>query len=704
MTDEIEKNPLVGPSPLPYGAPPFADIRPAHFLPALGWAIAEARARLDALKNNPAPPTFENTVEALVFYDEALGRVSSAFSYFAGVHKTPELKAIQEEFESRLVEFSSDVSLDPVLFARVRAVYDARAGLGLDTEGAKLLDDTYRGFVRSGALLNDADKARLRRIDQDLTKITTQYDDNVTASEDAWKRLVTDKAELEGVPPRALDIYRDLAAKAGHAEGWLITISPPPSDISSYARNRALREEIYRAQCQVAYAAPYDNRPAVPEIVRLRDEKARLLGYDGYAPYALDGAMAESVKTVGAFLDRNLSVYYPAAEKELADLKDYARRTDGLTDFQPWDYAYYWHRAMEEKFGLDLETLRPYFELNRVLNGLNAHAEKLFDIKIAAADGAYPVYDPAVRVFEVRDNRAGGAVIGLFYGDYYARPGFKQPGAWMNLYRARGLYDGQDAIPIVANNMNVPRPPEGKPALISLDEVRTLFHEFGHALHGLLAVGRYPCLTGTNVEQDFVELPSQVQENWALEKEVLDTFAVHHETGEKLPAELIAKVKEADNFGAAYAGLRQTALGLLDFRWHTGPVLTVEDVEDEVSARAALFPRIAGAMSPRFGHLFGSPTGYAVGYYGYKWAEVLDADVFAAFKAKGLYDRELGDRLRDTIYAPGGTRHPAELYRAMMGRDPDPDALFRREGLTSYSNSALRRPAARPSRYSAPGP
>ncbi|MBI3441863.1 MAG: M3 family peptidase, partial [Proteobacteria bacterium] len=381
------------------------------------------------------------------------------------------------------------------------------------------------------------------------------------------------------------------------------------------------------------------------------------------------------------FLEKNAKVYRPAAEKFLQQIKDFALKTDGLADIKPWDMPLYSRKLQEKTFQLDLEELRPYFDLERVLEGVRLHAEKLFNITVMETSGKYPVYHPDVKVYEVHDKKSG-EIIGLFYADYYARPGAKRNGAWESEFRTRGIENGENKFAFVTNTCNFDKPTKDQPTLLSLDEVRTVFHEFGHGLHALLAQGNYHALTGTSVKWDFVELPSQLQENWTKEKEVLDSFAVHYKTGEKLPAEMIKKIRDMESFGAGYAGLRQTFQALLDMKWHmTDPatIKSVEALEDSVIAQSWLFPREAGLLSTAFTHIFSG--GYDAGYYSYKWAEVLDADVFELFKKQGLYDKEAKERLRDTIYSKGGTVDPMELFIAMMGREPDPDALFRREGL-----------------------
>ena len=695
LDNNPSSNPLINPPALPQGAPPLDAVKTEHFLPALKEAIVAAKTEIEAIKKNPAAPTFQNTIEAIEFSGKSLNRVSAIFSTISGANSNDGIREIEAEFEVEGVKFDNDVMMDAALFARVKAVYDARATLQLTAEQKMLLEKTYKGFVRSGALLNDADKQELRDINEKLSELSTKFENNTVNATKAYTKVIDDEKDLAGVPERAKNSYKQAAEEEGLTGKWLIKLSPPPMDILEYCENRALREEIAKARSSIAYKGPYDNRPIVLETVKLRQRAAELLGYANHAAFVLDERMAKTPEAVMEFLDKNAKAYRPAAEKFLQQLKDFALQTDGLADLKPWDIPLYWRKLQEKTFSLDMEELRPYFDLEKVLDGLRIHAEKLFNIKLTETSGKYPVYHPDVKVYEVHDKKTS-EMIGLFYADYYARPGAKGNGAWHHALRTHGIENGENKMTINANTCNFDKPTKDQPTLLSLDEVRTVFHEFGHGLHALLAQGSYQSLTGTSVKRDFVELPSQLQENWAKEKEVLDTFAVHYKTGQKLSPELIQKINDMDNFGAGYSGLRQTFQALLDMKWHTtdpSKIKSVEELEDSVIAASWLFPRESGTMSTSFGHLFAG--GYAAGYYGYKWAEVLDADVFEEFKKNGMYDKATAERLRDTIYSKGGTVDPMELYVAMMGREPDPEALFRREGLLpdkKKDNKALKPP------------
>ncbi len=733
--DDASNNPLLAPSTLPYGAPPLDQLKPEYFLPALKTAVASAEKEIAAIKNNPAAPGFANTIEALEFSGGALNRIECLFGCIKGTKSCDAIVDIEDEMNLLSTRSENNKMLDEALFARIKVVYDARDTLKLTPEQQRLLQKTYEDFVNKGALLDDDAKQELRDISEKLAALGTVYKNNSLKSSDAFQKSIDDESDLAGVPERAKNDYQAAAeavrtagveareeadkAKAaaalpdateetrkraadadkkaveaerraaGAAGKWLIKLSPPPTDILSYSANRALREEIYRASNSVACQPPFDNHPVVLDIVRLRQRKAEVMStparnYSNYASYVLADRMAKTPEAVMELLETNLSVYKPAAEKFLQQVKDYAKKTDGITDFQPWDFSLYSRRLKEETFKVDVEELRPYFELEKVLEGLRTHAEKLFNIKLTETKkGKYPVYDPEMKVYEVTDNKTG-EMIGLYYTDYYARPGQKSSGAWMDSFRERGLEDGENKFAIAYNVCNFAKPTKEQPTLLSLDEVTTTFHEFGHALHALLGEGDYPSLTGTNVKWDFVEMLSQMQENWVKEKEVLDTFAAHYKTGEKLPAALIKKINDMENFDAAYAGLRQTFFGLLDMKWHTTDPKTIksaEELEDSVAAQASMFPRVAAPMSVSFGHLFGGGGGYASGYYGYKWSERLAADIFREFKKNGLYDRKTADRLRGKVYSKGGTVEESTQVTDMLGREADPNALYEQEGL-----------------------
>lgn len=682
--DDLSSNPLINPPELPYGAPPLDKIKTGHFMPAITHFLQEARQQIADIRDNRAKPSFANTIEALELAGRNFDRVVTIFSNLSSANADDAMRAIESKISVLGVQYHNDVMMDAELFKRVKEVHDARATLGLSPEQNMLLEETYKSFVRNGALLDDTKKNELRAVDEKLAELSTDFKNNTVKATDAWEKVVTDEAELVGLPARVKAMYKHYAEEKGLKDQWLIKLSPPPIDILEYSENRALREEVHKARTNVAFGGQYDNKQVVLDMVTLRQKKAKLLGFDTFAGYVLDDRMAKDEKTVMDFLARNEAVYKPAAQEFVKKVGDYAQKTDGVAKLEPWDMLYYSRKLKEETFQLDLESLRPYFDLEEVLEGLRHHAEKLFNIEMTETKGKYPVYHPDVKVYEVKD-KATGDMVGLFYADYYARPGAKSNGAWMNIFRNRGLNEEREnQFSIVTNTCNFAKPTKEHPTLLSIDEVRTVFHEFGHGLHALMAKGDYRSLTGTNVKWDFVELPSQLQENWAKQKEVLDTFAHDPKTGDPLPAETVKKINDMENFDAGYMGLRQTFFGILDMKWHTtdpATIKSVEALEDSVIKDVWVFDRGQGVgpQSTSFGHLFGG--GYAAGYYSYKWAEALEADVFSVFENKGLYDRDTADRLRDTIYSQGGTTDPADLFKSMMGRDLDPDALFRREGL-----------------------
>jgi peptidyl-dipeptidase Dcp len=681
--DDLANNPLLQPSDLPYGAPPLNKIKPAHYLPAFKYAVEQARAEINDIKTNKAAPTFDNTIVALEQAGQLMDRVATIFGNVKGANANDELRAIEETIDNECVKFGNDVMLDDTLFARVKAVYDQKDSMILSGEQARLLERTYQAYARNGAALPADKKDELKEVSEKLAKLYSTFDNNVTLATSAYGKLVEDENDLRGLPKDIKQMYAKFAEKAGHPGKWMIKLSPPPVDLLEYCDNRELREEVQKARTNIAFGGAHDNSQVVLDIMALRQQKAELLGYPNFAEMTLSDRMAKDSATVMKFLKENEAVYRPAADDYMQKLSAYAQKTDGVSTIEPWDVLYYGRRLKEETYKVDLQEIRQYFNLEKVLDGLRAHAEKLFNIEMTEVKGKYGTYDPDVKVYEVKD-KATGDMVGIFYADYYARPGAKSNGAWMNTFRKRGLsVEGENEISLVTNVCNFPKPTDEHPTLLSLDDLRTVFHEFGHGLHALLAEGNYRSLTCTSVLRDFVELPSQLMENWAKEKEVLDTFARHDKTGQQLDAATIKKLQDMENFDAGYRGMRQTFFGLLDMKWHTTDPKTIKSVEgfeDEVIKESWLFKRVAGPQSTSFGHLFGG-EGYSAGYYGYKWAEALDADVFSAFEKNGLYDRKTADRLRETIYAKGGTEDPAELFKKMMGRDPDPKALFRREGL-----------------------
>ncbi|MDB5490605.1 MAG: peptidase family protein [Micavibrio sp.] len=677
MMKQHQTNPLLEISSLPNMAPPFDRIAADDFLPATRAAIEEARANIEAIKANPAKPNFENTILALETASETLGLVGGVFYNLLSAAGNDKLQELSEEIGPLSANFSSDVGLDPVLFARVKAVWDDRNNETLTTEQYKLLEESYSGFVRSGALLPEDKKQRLREISEALSTLGPKFSNNVKKSSEKFELWIEDEKDLSGIPDTARAIARQMAEDKGQPSKWLFTLDVPSYiPVVQFADDRAMRERIWRAFATRAWGDDFDNSALIMEIIRLKNERAKLLGYETHADYVMEKRMAEKPAEVMAFLNRMKETYRPAAEKDLQTLKNFAGQ-----DIQPWDIAYFSEKLKENIYNFSSEELRPYFPMENVLKGVFEHFTKLFNVRFEE-NKKYPTWHADVQAFDVFDDTSN-RFLGTFYADFYPREG-KKDGAWMTSFRDQGLYAGEIRRPIIAIVCNFTKPTKDQPSLLSFDEVTTLFHEMGHAMHGMLSDVSYVSLAGTNVLWDFVELPSQLQENWAYQKETLDMFAAHYQTGEKIPPELIQKLNDSKNFMGGWGGLRQTNLGYLDMAWHTADPTTIGDVasfEDRVTADTTLFKRQAGPTSAAFSHLFAG--GYSAGYYSYKWAEVLDADAFEAFETNGLYDRATAEAYKAHVLSKGGSEHPRVLYARFRGRDADPDALLRREGLKS---------------------
>lgn len=676
----MSSNPLLQISTLPNHAPPFDKIKNEHYMPAVEEGIKQARAGIEAIKNNQAAPDFENTIIALETNAELLSQAVSIFYNQLSAIGGDELHALAEKIGPINANFGSDIIEDEKLFARVKAVYDQKDKLNLTTEQKTLLKETYKGFVRGGALLNKDKKKRLREITESLSVVSPAFMNNAKKSAEAFELWITDEKDLAGLPEIAINMAALAAEEKDQKGKWLVTLDMPSYlPFIQYADNRALREKLWRAFGSRAWKDEFDNSENVLTLVKLKHERANLLGYETHANYVLEERMAEKPENVYAFLDKLKDVYKTGAKKDLEDLQKFAKERDGLNEIKPWDVAYYSEKLKEKIFEFSSEDLRPYFPLDKVLKGCFEHFSKLFGVKFAATD-KYPLWHPDVQAFDLT-NEKDGKFVGTLYADFYPRAG-KKDGAWKTSYRDQGLYQGKLQQSLIAIVCNFTKPTPEKPSLLTHNEVLTLFHEMGHAMHALLSDITYCSLSGTNVLWDFVELPSQVQENWCYEKETLDMFAGHYETGEKIPKELIEKLRKSMNFMIAWGGLRQVNFGYLDMAWHAHDPSNIKDVaeyEDKATADTSLFPRLAGPSSTSFGHIFGG--GYSAGYYSYKWAEVLDADTFELFLERGLYDQKAAESYKNEILSKGGSEHPKILYQRFRGRDADPDALLRREGL-----------------------
>jgi len=682
MSPIAKNNPLLALSPLRNHAPQFDLIKEEHFKPAVEAAIAEARANIDKIIHNPDSPTFENTIVALETAAETLGTVTSIFYNQLSAAGTDGLQALAEEIGPVQANFGSDIILNAVLFKRVIEVHDRAGSLPLTTEQKTLLEETYKNFVRGGALLDDDKKAELRKINEAMSTLGPVFSNNVKKSSEKFELWIENEDDLAGLPETAIHGAKHEAEEKGESSKWLFTLDFPSfGPFLTYSSKRDLREKIWKAFSNRAYKDDFDNTENVFKIVRLRDSRAKLLGYESHAHYVLERRMAEKPETVMHFLSDLKSKYREGALKDLEALKQFAKDLDGIDDLKPWDVGFYSEKLREKLYHFSEEDLRPFFPLDRVLKGTFDHFSKLFGLVFTPAPDL-PTWHKDVTAYDVTD-RDSGKFIGTFYADFYPRTG-KKPGAWMTSYRDQGLFRGKIEGPVVAIVCNFTKPTKDKPSLLTFNEVETLFHEMGHATHGLLAKGTYASQTGTNVLWDFVELPSQVQENWLYEAETLNSFAAHYKSGEKIPSDLIEKLRKARNFMTGWTGIRQMGFSILDMEWHLRNPATITDIEafeDEILKDCRFFPRLGGPTSHSFNHIFAG--GYSAGYYSYKWAEVLDADTFEAFLESGLYNQETAHRYRSEILEKGGSEHPAVLYRNFRGRDADIKALLRREGLAS---------------------
>ncbi len=675
-----QNNPLLGEFTTPHQAAPFDKIENKDFMPAFEKSIEAGEAEIKAIIENSDEPTFENTIEALDRTGRLLGRTAGIFFNLLSSETNDTLQEIAQKVSPMLTKFQNDISLNPLLFKKVKAVYSQKDKLNLNVEQQTLLENTYLGFVRQGANLNDADKEKFREISTELSKLSLTFSENVLKETNNYQLHITDKTKLTGLPEGVLEAAAG-KAKAKGKEGWIFDITMPSYlPFMKYADNRELRKELYLAYGSKAFKGDeFDNQENVKRIVDLRLEQANLLGYKNYADYVLERQMASTPANVYKLLDNLYKASYDVALKEKAEVESFAKQNGFNGEIMPWDWSYYSEKLKVKKFDLNDEMLKPYFELNKVVNGVFGLATELYGITFKP-NKDIPVYNSEVTAYEVFDK--DGTFLSLLYTDFYPREG-KRGGAWMNDFKGQWKENGVDSRPHVTIVMNFTRPTETKPALLTFNEVETFLHEFGHSLHGMLANSTYASLSGTNVFRDFVELPSQIMENWAVEKDFLDRFAVHYKTGEKIPAELVQKIVDSQNYHAGYLSIRQLSFGYLDMAWHTlekpfyGKVKTFEE---KAWKKTQIFPTIKETcMSTQFGHLFAG--GYAAGYYGYKWAEVLDADAFSLFKEKGIFNKEVAGSFRKNILEKGGTEHPMILYKRFRGHEPSVEPLLERSGL-----------------------
>lgn len=659
---------------------PFSQISLEDFLPAFEANIARARAEIDAITDNPDAPTFENTIAALEFSGQELDRLSSVFFNLNSAETNDRMQQIAQEVSPLLSAFSNDVSLNEHLFERVKAVHEQKANLDLTPEQATLLDKKYKGFARNGALLPDDKKARLREIDTELAKLKLTFSENVLAETNNYQLHITNEADLKGLPDGAKEMAAALA-QSKKLEGWIFTLDfPSYLPFVTYVENRELRKEMAIAAGKKAFRDnDFDNKEITLKIARLRHERANLLGYPTHSHFVLEERMAQHPDKVKAFLNDLLTKAKPAAQREFAQLADFAKTLDGIDQLEKWDGAYYSEKLKQQLFSLDDEILKPYFKLENVLSGAFTVAKKLFGITFREVFDI-DKYHPDVQVFEVLDFE--GQLVAVFYADFFPRKG-KRNGAWMTSYKPQYIENGQNERPHVSIVCNFTPATATKPSLLTFNEVTTLFHEFGHALHGMLANTVYPGLSGTSVYWDFVELPSQVMENWCYQPEALALFAKHYQTGAVIPQQYVEKIKESASFLEGMATLRQLSFGLLDMAFHSNDPSGITDIkafEKSAFEGTSLYPDVAeNCMSVSFSHIFAG--GYSSGYYSYKWAEVLDADAFAYFEEKGIFNKEVATKFKDNVLSRGGTEPPMELYKRFRGQEPKPEALLKRAGL-----------------------
>ncbi|SDW65202.1 peptidyl-dipeptidase Dcp [Flavobacterium degerlachei] len=663
-----------------YDTAPFSKIKNEDYLPAFVEGIALAKAEIDAIVSNTDKPTFQNTIEALDFSGYTLDRLSSIFFNLNSAETNDEIQKIAQEVSPLLSEFGNDITLNADLFAKVKAVYDQKDSLNLNPEQATLLDKKYKGFSRNGANLPEDKKSILREIDKELSKTSLKFGENVLAETQGFQLHIIDENDLSGLPEGTIEAARSLA-KSQESEGWIFTLDYPSYiPFVTYADNRELRKRMAIASGAKAFQNnEFDNQENVLKIAKLRFDRAQVLGYATHAHFVLEERMAESPEKVKSFATDLLEKAKPAALKEFAELAAFAKKLDGIEQLEKWDGAYYSEKLKQELFNLDDEKLKPYFQLEKVLDGAFTVAQKLYGLTF---EESFEIdkYNDEVTTYEVKD--IDNNLVSVFYADFFPRKG-KRNGAWMTSYKSQFIKEGINERPHISIVCNFTKPTETKPSLLTFNEVTTLFHEFGHALHGMLANTTYPSLSGTSVYWDFVELPSQILENWCYEPEALALFAYHYQTDEMIPVELVQKIKESSNFQEGMATMRQLSFGMLDMGWHAQDPSNIKDIktfELEQFADTQLYPDVAeNAMSTSFSHIF--QGGYSSGYYSYKWAEVLDADAFEFFQEKGIFNKEVADKFKDNILSKGGTEHPMILYKRFRGHEPSPDALLKRAGL-----------------------
>jgi oligopeptidase A len=663
-----------------FNTAPFSKISNSHYKPAIEKAIEIAKVEIDKIIKNSEKPSFENTTVALDFSGEKLNRITSIFFNLNSAETNDEIQQIAQEVSPILSAFGNDITLNENLFKRVKSVFDVKASLNLSSEQTMLLDKQYKSFARNGANLNDIDKTQLREIDAQLSKLSLKFGENVLAETNAFEMHLTNEDDVAGLPESVKEAAKEIA-KSKDKEGYIFTLDHPSYvPFLTYADNRELRKKLAIAAGKKAFQDnEFNNEKVVLEIVNLRHQRANLLNYKTHAHFVLEERMAETPEKVIEFSNNLLEKAKPAALKEFKDLENYAKKLDGIDQLQKWDGGYYSEKLKKELFDLDQEILKPYFKLENVIDGVFTIANRLYDLnfeEIATIDK----YHEDVKTYNVTDT--SGKFVAVFYADFHPRKG-KRNGAWMTSYKSQQVKNKINERPHISIVCNFTKPTETKPSLLTFNEVTTLFHEFGHALHGMLADTTYNSLSGTSVSWDFVELPSQILENWCFEKEALELFAKHYETGETIPMKYVEKIKESASFHEGMQTLRQLSFGLLDMQWHgqnPTKITSVKEFENNAFSDTKLYPDVQeNCMSTAFSHIF--QGGYSAGYYSYKWAEVLDADAFEYFLEEGIFNKEVATKFKENILSKGGTEKPMELYKRFRGKEPKPDALLKRAGL-----------------------
>lgn len=678
--NNMTENPLLVKSNNLFEAPAFDKIKEDHYKPAFEQAIVLGRAQIDSITSQTDPATFENTIEALELAGKELTSVSAIFFNLNEANTSDNMQQIALELSPMLSEYSNDIILNHKLFLRIKEVYSKRDSLNLTPEQLRLTEETYKNFARNGANLEGEAKDQFREISKELSQLTLKYSQNVLAATNEFSMHIQDSSVLTGLPPFVLDAAAS-EAKERSLDGWVFTLQEPSfGPFLKYSSNRELREKMWRAYSSKALNGKFDNQENIKSIVTLRQKKAALLGYPTHAAYVLEENMASTPEKVNNFLEELITKTLPYAKAELNEIESYALANGFEGTFMPWDFSYWSEKYKSEKYAINDQLLKPYFRLENVENAIFALADSLYGLKFTQ-NNSIPVYHPDVKVYEVNDQ--SGQFISLLYIDFFPRAS-KRGGAWMTSFREQSIVNKEEKRPFVSLVLNFTKPTETSPSLLTFYEVTTLLHEFGHALHGMLAQGTYSSLTGTNVVRDFVELPSQIMENWATEKEFLKSFAKHYQTGEAIPDELIDKIIAARNYLSGYQNVRQLSFGINDMAWHnlTNPeqVTDIVAFEQNTLKKTRLLPQPDSvALSTSFGHIFAG--GYSAGYYSYKWAEVLEADAFSLFKEKGIFNKEIAASFRDNILSRGNMEGAAQLFRNFRGRDPRPEALLEKFGM-----------------------